>query len=396
MAGDLFSSYHPPLPPTTEDDRLARLRLLRSARVGISTYNRLMQEHGSALNALAALPDIATARGMKNYAPCCERQAAAELKAARAFGATQVFVGDALYPDRLAAIHDAPPFFWAVGRLKFLNKPMVALVGARNASSLGTRMARRLAMGLADAGYVVVSGLARGVDAAAHTGALELGTLAVQAGGVDVIYPQENAALAKNLLQKGVRLSEQPMGLQPQARHFPRRNRIISGLAQAVVVVEAAAKSGTLITAAQALDQGRDVCAVPGHPIDARADGCNMLIRDGASLVRSVDDVLDVLESTPTPTPVDPIAPAATHNVIGFAEAPARFEHAAPASAPLRETAALHRQILDRLGPSPIAEDQLTRDLKKPAGAVAPILVEMELDGQILRHPGGLVSRNSP
>ncbi len=395
MAGDLFSSTHPPLPPTTEDDRLNRLRLLRSHRVGIATYNRLMAEHGSARNALDALPDIAKSRGVSDYAVCSETTAAAEMKAARRFGATQVFLGDPGYPERLAAIADAPPFFWAAGRMKFLTKPMVSLVGARNASSLGTRMARRLALGLADAGYVVVSGLARGIDAAAHAGALELGTLAVQAGGVDVIYPQENAALAKDILQKGLRISEQPMGLQPQARHFPRRNRIISGLSQAVVVVEAAAKSGTLITASQALDQGREVCAVPGHPIDARADGCNMLIRDGATLVRSVDDVLDILDASSEPAPA-PLAPVATHNIVGFAEAPARFDHQQPVQRSLGETAALHGQILDRLGPAPIAEDQLSRDLKKPCSAVAPVLVELELDGKILRHPGGLISRNSP
>ncbi|MGB1236123.1 MAG: DNA-processing protein DprA, partial [Planktomarina sp.] len=330
------------------------------------------------------------------YFTCSERDAAAELKAARQFGATPVFMGDALYPDRLAAISDAPPMFWAAGRMKFLTKPMVAIVGARNASSLGTRMARRMAMGLADAGYVIVSGLARGVDAAAHASALELGTIAVMAGGVDVIYPSENTALGKDIMQKGLRVSEQRMGLTPIARHFPRRNRIISGLSQIVVVVEATAKSGTLITATQALDQGREVCAVPGHPIDARADGCNMLIRDGATLVRNVDDVLDVLEAN-THEYVPPIAPAATHNLIGVAEAPTAFIHKDPEkNRPIHEIAALHGQILSRIGTSPTAEDQITRDLRKPASVVAPILTELELAGKILRHPGGLISKNSP
>ncbi|MEM6307158.1 MAG: DNA-processing protein DprA, partial [Pseudomonadota bacterium] len=344
MAGELFSSTHPPLPPTTEDDRLARLRLLRSPRVGVATYYRLMAEHGSAHNAIAALPEIAKARGVKSYTVCDEARCAQEFTAARRFGALPVFLGEPNYPDALASIDDAPPMFWAAGRMKFLRKPMVALVGARNASSLGTRMARRLAMGLADAGYVVVSGLARGIDAAAHQAALELGTLAVQAGGVDVIYPQENAGLAHDILQKGLRLSEQPMGLSPQARHFPRRNRIISGLCSAVVVVEAAAKSGTLITATQALDQGRDVCAVPGHPIDARADGCNMLIRDGARLVRGVDDILEILDAAPNPMSA-PIAPTATHNITGFAEAPVAPLKLGPS---LKDTAALHSQILSR------------------------------------------------
>jgi DNA processing protein len=182
-----------------------------------------------------------------------------------------------------------------MGDPALLARPMIALVGARNASSLGTRMARRLAEELGEAGYVVVSGLARGIDTAAHHASLATGTVAVMAGGVDIVYPVENAVLAQEIAETGLRLSEQPMHLEPQARHFPRRNRIISGLAKAVVVVEAAAKSGSLITARTALDQGRDVLAVPGHPFDARAGGCNMLIRDGAVLVRSAADVIEAL-----------------------------------------------------------------------------------------------------
>jgi DNA processing protein len=256
---------------------------------------------------------------------------------------------------------------------------MIALVGARNASSLGTRMARRLAEQLGEAGYVVVSGMARGIDTAAHHASLATGTVAVMAGGVDVVYPVENAVLAQEIAEKGLRLSEQPLHLQPQARHFPQRNRIISGLAKAVVVVEAAGKSGSLITARTALDQGRDVLAVPGHPFDARAAGCNMLIRDGAVLVRGAEDVIAAL--------------AGGSRQAGYAAtAPVPIPHAPPERRSLAETTALHGMILDRLGPSPLAEDQLIRDLALPVGAVAPELLALELEGRIRRQPGGLLS----
>jgi DNA processing protein len=254
-------------------------------------------------------------------------------------------------------------------------------VGARNASSLGLRMARRLAETLGQAGQVVVSGLARGIDAEAHLAALSSGTVAVLAGGVDVLYPPENADLAARIAAEGCLVSEQPMGCQPQARHFPQRNRIISGLARAVVVVEAAARSGSLITARDALDQGREVLAVPGHPFDARAAGCNQLIRDGATLVRGAQDVLEAIgapsqarQSEPDPAPLDLPGPA-------------------PQRRPLRDMAALHGAILARLGPSPLAEDQLIRDLDQPAATVTSGLVTLELEGRIQRQPGGLLAR---
>jgi DNA processing protein len=259
---------------------------------------------------------------------------------------------------------------------------MIALVGARNASSLGTRMARKISADLANAGHVVVSGLARGIDTAAHLGALEGGTVAVFAGGVDVVYPAENAVLAQEIAEKGLRLSEAPMNLQPQARHFPARNRIVSGLSRAVVVVEAAAKSGSLITARNALDQGREVLAVPGHPFDARAAGCSMLIRGGARLVRGASDILEAIAEPP------PVASRVPMGPVPIPEPP-------PETRKLEETSRLHSEILDRLGPSPLAEDQLIRDLARPAGEVAPVLVSLELDGHIQRQPGGLLSKLS-
>lgn len=341
-----------------------------------------MTEHGTAAAALEALPEVARAAGEENYTPCPEGVAAAEFKAARLAGARLIAWGAPDYPDALTTIPDSPPLLWAIGDIALPTRPSIALVGARNASSLGTRMARALAQGLGRAGQIIVSGLARGVDTAAHEAALPTGTVAVMAGGVDVVYPPENAALAQEIGESGLRISEQPMGLAPQARHFPRRNRLISGLSTAVVVVEAAAKSGSLLTARAALDQGREVMAVPGHPFDSRASGCNMLLRDGAVLVRGPEDVLEALSGM---RPVGPM-PDETK-----AEAPR-----APRPADDRtfaETAALHSQILNRLGPSPIAEDQLIRDLDRTASEVGPELVTLELEGLIERRPGGLLAR---
>jgi len=308
----------------------------------------------------------------------------AELRAAHTAGAKLLHIDHPDYPPSLAELDDAPPFLWLMGDAALLMRPMVALVGARNASSLGTRMARTLAQELGEAGYVVVSGLARGIDAAAHLAALPHGTVAVQAGGVDIMYPAENAKLAEDIAKSGLRLSEQPMGLQPTARFFPKRNRIISGLARATVVVEAASRSGSLITARDALDQGRDVLAVPGHPFDARAAGANMLIRDGATLVRNAADIIEAL--TPLKSPVEMHDPAPRSRPT----APAR---ALNQKRSLLEMASLHLSILQRLGPSPVAEDQLIRDLQITPAAFSPALVELEMDGKVTRSAGGLLSR---
>ena len=376
MAAVHTTSTPHPTPPLTEEELSDWLRLLRSRRVGIQTFFRLLADFGTARDALAALPGIAREAGVENYAPCPPEVVAAELRGARQAGVRWLAHGRPGYPARLAELSDPPPLLALIGDAALLDRPMIALVGARNASSLGTRMARRLAEELGEAGHVIVSGLARGVDTAAHHASLATGTVAVMAGGVDVVYPVENAVLAQEIAERGLRLSEQPMHLEPQARHFPRRNRIISGLASAVVVVEAAAKSGSLITARSALDQGREVLAVPGHPFDARASGCNMLIRDGATLVRSAADVLEALAG----------------GTEAGVPAPLVIPQAVPERRGLAETSALHGRILDRLGPSPLAEDQLIRDLALPAAEVAPELVSLELDGRIRRQPGGLVS----
>lgn len=378
MSDNLATSTHPPSLPTAEDDPVSCLRLLRSKRVGPTTYRRLIREHGSAAAALDALPEIARAAGAADYAVCPEGVVIAELKAGRANRAKLLISGQTGFPDALNDLSDAPPILWAIGNTALLTKPLIALVGARNASSLGTRMAKHLAAELGDAGFVVVSGLARGVDTAAHIGSLKTGTIAVQAGGVDTIYPVENKQLSEDIAKQGLRLSEMPMGMQPQARHFPARNRIISGLSRAVVVVEAAAKSGSLITARTALDQSREVLAVPGHPFDARSFGCNMLIRDGAILVRNAADIIEAIGHIETQiTPELPLAPPPQ---------PAKT---------LREISGLHSQILARLGPSPVAEDQLIRDLGVGSSTATPVIVSLELDGKISRASGGLLSLNT-
>ena len=360
------------------EDPVLWLRLIRSRRIGPVTFHKVLAEHGGVEAALAALPGIARAAGVEDYALCPVEVVRHEMAQARAVGAKILLHGAKDYPGALMDLPDAPPILWVQGRAALLLEPAIALVGARNASSLGLRMARRLAMSLGAAGQVIVSGLARGIDAEAHQAALETGTIAVQAGGVDVIYPTENAALAQAILEKGCRISEQPMGMQPQSRHFPLRNRIISGLSRAVVVVEAAERSGSLTTARDALDQGREVLAVPGHPFDARAAGCNQLIRDGAVLVRSSADVLEALAL--------PVLREAPDPVLEVPEVPRERRT-------LAETGALHSQILARLGPSPLAEDQLIRDLDLPPATVSGELLTLELEGLIQRQAGGLLAR---
>jgi DNA processing protein len=357
-----------------------RLRLVRSRRVGPATYLRLMAEHGHAEAALAALPEIARDAGVADYAPCPEPVATAEMKAASRIGATLLCLGDAAYPEALARIPDPPPVLWALGDVTLAARTCLAVVGTRNASALGARMARRLTRDLGEAGFVIVSGLARGIDALAHEAALETGTIAVHAGGLDVLYPAENADLAGRIGKAGLRVSEMPFGLQPQGRHFPRRNRIVSGLCQAVIVVEAAARSGSLITARTALDQGREVMAVPGHPLDSRASGGNILLRDGATLVRGADDVLQALGMTEAPVPsrtqsrsvTAPVAPLAPELPQGGVEA----------------------LLLARLTVTPVDEDQLIRDTGQTPRAVAQALAVLEMAGRITRSRGGRVALN--
>lgn len=395
-------------------DALAVLRLIRSRKVGPATFHRLLAEHGSAAAALAALPEMARAAGIDDYAACPVGVAEAEIEKGRRAGAHMISWEDADYPVRLRDIDDAPAILWVKGDLAVLDRLPVAVIGARNASSLGLRMARGMALGLGQSGAAVVAGLARGIDTVAHDAALATGTIAVMAGGIDMIYPSENAALAESICETGLLISEQPPGTEPVARHFPARNRIISGLSRAVVVVEAAHRSGSLITAKAALDQGRDVMAVPGHPMDARASGCNALIRDGALLVRNSADVLawvhgnsapedqprPVLVAAPATAPASVAVKPGVAKVLqpnAVARRLAELGHKVRGQGgPVKRAATLQggpvnleARILAKLGPSPTEENLLIRDLGVPAAILAPAILALELSGRVQRLAGG-------
>lgn len=388
-----FSFDTPNTPPTAKEDDLSFLRLIRSRRVGPATFHRLIGEHGSVAASLEALPVLAREAGIEAYEICPEGVAEAELRAGRRAGARLIRCDHPDYPAALRDIDGAPPVLWLRGDPRWLQGEPFAVIGARNASSLGLRMARGMAAGLGEAGHCVVAGLARGIDTAAHNAALATGTVAVMAGGIDQIYPAENAILAAQIAEKGALVSEQPPGVEPAARHFPARNRIISGLSRAVVVIEAAHRSGSLITAKNALDQGREVMAVPGHPMDARAAGCNALIRDGAVLVRSAADVIAasygeggadrriMVTAQPVAQPV-PMAP--------------RQIDSAPASARHRDAggpAQLEARIMSRLSPSPCDEDDLIRQLGVTPSVANSAILSLELQGLLTRLAGGRLAR---
>lgn len=370
----------PPLGPLGDGERLDRLRLIRSEHVGPVTYRQLLARFGSAGAALDALPDLARRGGLRRTIQIFPRVAAErELAALAAVGGRLIVLGEPDYPKPLAALSDAPAVLSVIGHSHLLNGMTIAIVGARNASANGIRFAEKLARDLGQAKFVIASGMARGLDAAAHRGSLATGTAAVMAGGVDVIYPRENTALYGDIAASGVLLSEQPLGQQPTARHFPHRNRIVSGLALAVVVVEATLRSGSLITARNAAEQGREVLAVPGNPMDPRAQGTNGLIRDGATLIQGADDVIEALGDL---------------RYRPLAE-PATGEFAAPVG-PEEATADVSQQsrniISNLLGAAPTGIDEVVRQSGFSARDVALVLLELELAGRLVRHPGGQVS----
>jgi DNA processing protein len=325
--------------------------------------------------------------GRQGITPVSRAAAERELASLDRLGGRILCWGEPAYPKLLEAVEDAPPVLALLGREELLAAPIVAVVGARNASANGRRLAQDIAAGLGEEGIVVASGLARGIDAAAHLGALATGSAAVVAGGVDVVYPEENRGLYQALTQQGAVVAELPLGTEPQARHFPRRNRIISGMALGVVVVEAAAKSGSLITARFALEQGREVFAVPGSPLDPRCRGCNDLLRNGATLTETATDITTQLGPLLRGQPfVPPQRPAATR------ELPLMPPPISPATIAVDGEAGLD-MILEFLGPTPVAVDELVRQCQLSAAAVATLLLELELAGRIERHPGNLVSR---
>lgn len=364
-------------PPDTPRERLDRVRLIRSQNVGPVTFRQLLLRFGSATAALKALPGLARRGGLrKTLRLGSADEAAREMDRVAALEGQQIFLGDDGYPASLAALSDAPPILSVLGNAALLRRTGIGVVGARNASTNGRRFAETLSRDLARGGVAVISGLARGIDAAAHTGALEGGTIAVVAGGVDVIYPKENTALYEAIRERGAIVSEMPPGTTPQARHFPTRNRIISGLSLGIVVVEAALRSGSLITARLAGEQGREVFAIPGSPLDPRARGANALIRDGATLVESADDILEGIRPMLNRQLSEP-APEGFGAPDDYAESDLNAAQAA---------------ILDRLGPTPIAVDALLRDTGLPAASVWAVLLELELAGRLERQPGGKIA----
>lgn len=354
------------------DPTAARLRLIRTANVGPVTYAQLIARFGDAATALAALPDLA-ARGGRRLVLADPALVARERAATARAGARYLFRDDADYPRLLAETESAPPALIVRGDTALAQRPVVALVGARNASAAACRFARELAHGLAGEGFAVVSGLARGIDTAAHVGSLEGGTIACIASGIDVAFPPENAKLQEEIAQRGLLIAEQPPGAEPKARHFPSRNRIIAGLALGTVVVEAAPRSGSLITARLANEAGREVMAVPGSPLDPRAQGCNLLIREGATLVQNAADVIEQLR------PLD--ARMVRSPGVSFGAPP-------PADAGDAD----RRDLTGLLGPVPVAVDELIRQSGLAPAIVATVLLELELAGRLERHAGGRIS----
>ncbi len=412
----------------SQSERLARMRLARSTNIGPVTFRKMLERFGSARDAIEALPDIiAQAQTARKIRLSSRAETVSEIETAQACRARPIIFGDPEYPALLAQIDDAPPYFYAIGRTELLGKSAIGIVGARNASATGCGFARKISHELVSSGFVVVSGMARGIDGAVHGAALQLstkdiagGTIAVLGGGVDVVYPREHQELYERLCDQGCVISEMPPGLKPQARHFPRRNRIISGLSFGVVVVEAGRNSGSLITARFAGEQGRDVFAVPGSPTDPRAAGPNSLIRDGAILCDSADVILDTVRRAEQNTHLfeeihsfnsDGYANHPLHKNKSFDDIIASIEGDTVMSDDKKTTQGIDKEellskntstetagddtekIFELLSASPVLIDELIRTSDLPAGQVSTILIELELAGRVERHPGNRVSR---
>ena len=391
----------------TDEQRIDWLRLIRSESVGPLTFRSLVNRFGGATNALAALPGLLAERGKTIRIPS-RSEIEREIERATKLGALFVATGEPDYPRRLAAIPAAPPVICMKGRIEIASQPSVAIVGARNASATGLLMAERLAGELGRAGFAVVSGLARGIDTKAHIASLATGTVAVFAGGLDHIYPSENRALAEKIAAEGCILSEMPLGWEPRSRDFPRRNRIVSGLALGTIVIEAARRSGSLITTRFALEQGREVFAVPGSPLDPRAEGANDLLRDGANLVTSADDIVRIIEPLigrePPPEGVDEDPyrrePQPLWDELelfagdepAFAEKEASLIDIPTQEEPLPERRDPAAVLTALMGPSPVPVDALVRLSGLSPSIVNATLVDLDLAGRIERHGSGMVS----
>jgi len=361
----------------SDAERRAWLRLARTQNVGPVTFANLIARYPNPIEALAEVPRLARRGGGDALRIPSDDDARKELEALNKLGGRIIASIEPEFPKGLAALEAPPPLIAMLGHAGVLEREMVAIVGARNASALGRKFAQTIATELGEANLVIASGLARGIDTAAHEGSLATGTCAVVAGGIDIVYPPENQALYDRIRTEGAIVSEMPVGQAPQARHFPRRNRIIAGLSRGVVIVEAAEGSGSLITSNYALEQNREIFAVPGSPLDPRAKGTNRLIREGATLTESAQDVLNVLRP-----------------ILGgsFREPESGMRDRSEQKASEAEADRIRKQILELLGPSPVEVDELVRQSGASVAAVLTVLLELELAGRITRHAGNKVS----
>ena len=365
----------------SDDQKLSWLRLARSENVGAVTFHKLIERFGSAEDALEALPDLSRRGGAGRLPHIYPRdKAEAEWERADRLGCRFVASVEAAYPRALRWSDGAPPLLAVRGRLDVLQKPSVSIVGSRNASITGMQMARALARGVGDHGYSITSGLARGIDAEAHRASLDSGTIAVLAGGLDRPYPPQNIALLEELVDTGAAVSEMPFGWEPRARDFPRRNRIIAGIGLGLVVVEAAKKSGSLISARLAGELGRLVFAVPGSPLDPRARGTNDLIKDGATLTTGPGDILNALA---------PLA-GGPQGQLQFVQPQSPAREPSPPASTIAD--ADRSRVIEALGPAPVEIDEIMRYTNLPLSEVYLVLLELDLAGRLERHPGGLVS----
>jgi DNA processing protein len=358
----------------SHSERVDWLRLARTPQVGPVTFHKLIQRYGNAADAIDALPELARRGGRREPIKVTPREIAEqEIDATHAAGARLLVACEPEFPQLLAVLDPPPPVITTCGPLIPDDHACCAIVGSRNASAVGLRFARDIAAELGRSGIIVVSGLARGIDGSAHIGAIETGTVAVLAGGIDHVYPPEHAELHSEIAARGLLVTESRLGATPTARDFPRRNRLISGLALGTLVIEAALRSGSLITARFATEQGREIMATPGSPLDPRAKGSNRLIRDGAALVENADDVLDILRQAKRPATSEPVGEpwdpteTETDNVDG------------------------HERLLALLSPTPVPVDELVRQSGLPAGQVHALLMELELAGRAAVLPGGSV-----
>lgn len=375
---NLFSSSHDSQKLVMDDnEKLGWLRLIRTDNVGPITFYNLIQTYGSAVKAIEALPTLARRGGrLKNLVAADEGAVSKEMERLHKMGGEFIYAADPFYPRSLAATEDAPPVLSILGNKKLLNLATVGVVGARNASLNGRKFAEKIAGDLGRNGQMIASGLARGIDAAAHTGALATGTIAAVAGGIDIVYPPENEKLYYAIIGEGCIVAESPLGMEPLARHFPRRNRIISGLSAGVLVVEATLKSGSLITARVAAEQGRDVFAVPGHPFDPRAAGPNKLIQDGATLVQTADDILTHLS-------VFASSPIALHEPAQKGWQPEALDE--KTAEDIREI------ILQNISTTAVTVDELIRNCQLTIPGAQTVLLELELAGRLQRLPGNKI-----